>query len=313
MATANLRTYEPLADLVRASPFLDLVQPHRLSRVAGCSVGAAGRARDQDEREGGLRRLSREAEIPGVKKEDIRIVVEGNTVSITAEVRREKETGTEANRPLQRTRTKARSHAALRCRSTSTTPRRRRSTRTGSWNSPCRKKPAAAPGRCRSASAEFRGRARNRPRRGSRMSRLRRRSACHESESQNAKRRRIMPLDAQAVGCRSEFPSGQPRRPIGRGSTACRSCRWRPRVPRQPGRTRTAAAIRRARPLRDHGPGPRDACALRRRRLCGLCRRGAANAGAGGRSCEPRGRGRRGVMIAGRRRTRRNVRRPIEA
>lgn len=42
------------------------------------------------------------AEIPGARKEDIRVSVDGNFVSITAEVRRDKEEGDKAGRVLTR-------------------------------------------------------------------------------------------------------------------------------------------------------------------------------------------------------------------
>ena len=93
MATANLRSYEPFADLVRANPFLDLVS---LTDYPGRRL-FGGRHIEPE-----IRMNVKEdpnayhvtAEIPGVKKDDIRIAVEGNTVSISAEIRREKETGT---------------------------------------------------------------------------------------------------------------------------------------------------------------------------------------------------------------------------
>ncbi len=93
MATANLKTYEPLAEFVRANPFMDLIS---LTDYPGRRIGGALRVEPEirmDVKEG-TDAYHVKAEIPGVKKEDIRIVVEGNMVSISAEVRRFNETGT---------------------------------------------------------------------------------------------------------------------------------------------------------------------------------------------------------------------------
>ncbi len=94
MATANLRTYEPLADFARANPFLDLVS---LTDYPGRRLFGTRRLepeiRMNVKEDANAYHVS--AEIPGAKKEDIRIALEGNTVSVAAEIRREKETGTE--------------------------------------------------------------------------------------------------------------------------------------------------------------------------------------------------------------------------
>jgi HSP20 family protein len=89
--TANLRTYEPVADIFRANPFFDVVNlfdTPRMRRAFGPMPVAPEIKMDVTE---GPEAFFVKAEIPGVKKEDIHVLVEGNTVSISAEVKRSKE------------------------------------------------------------------------------------------------------------------------------------------------------------------------------------------------------------------------------
>lgn len=91
MATANLRTYEPLADFFRGAPFFDMTPVFDVPRMrrALATMPAAPEIK-MDVRED-TEAYYVKAEIPGVRKEDIHIMVEGNTVSITAEVARKEE------------------------------------------------------------------------------------------------------------------------------------------------------------------------------------------------------------------------------
>jgi HSP20 family protein len=91
VTTANLRTYEPLADLLRGNPFFDVTPMFDVPRMrrAFATMPTAPEIKmdvreDQDA-------YYVKAEIPGVRKEDIHILVEGNTVSISAEVERKEE------------------------------------------------------------------------------------------------------------------------------------------------------------------------------------------------------------------------------
>ena len=70
------------------------------------------------------------AEMPGVRKEDIRVAVEGDSVSITAEVRQEK-ARSKASAWFGASATSGRCHAASDCLSPSMSRRQKRSMRTG--------------------------------------------------------------------------------------------------------------------------------------------------------------------------------------
>lgn len=92
MATStNPRTYEPFADLLRASPFYDITNVFDVPRMRRAlpPMPAAPEIRMDVAEDADAYHVK--AEIPGVAKEDIHILVEGNTVSITAEVERRKE------------------------------------------------------------------------------------------------------------------------------------------------------------------------------------------------------------------------------
>jgi len=90
--TNNLKTYEPFADMVRATPMFELANLFDFPRTR---YGYPTRYSDPEIRmdvtEDGKAYHVR-AEIPGVKKEDIQVAVEGNTISISAECVRKDET-----------------------------------------------------------------------------------------------------------------------------------------------------------------------------------------------------------------------------
>ncbi len=69
------------------------------------------------------------AELPGVKKEDIQVTIDGSAVTLAAEVKREKEV-TQDERVLHTERPSARYRAASRCRRKWTRPRPKPSSRT---------------------------------------------------------------------------------------------------------------------------------------------------------------------------------------
>ena len=91
MATTHLRTYEPLADFFRTAPFFDMTPMFDLPRMrqALATMPAAPEIK-MDVKEDPEAYFVK-AEIPGVRKEDIHITVEGNTVGITADVERKEE------------------------------------------------------------------------------------------------------------------------------------------------------------------------------------------------------------------------------
>lgn len=86
---ANLTRYDPFGDLTRFEPFRNfddifkgfMVRPvlHELEPEIKMDVAEDDKA------------YTVRAEIPGVKKEDIKVAVDGNQVSISAEVKKEKE------------------------------------------------------------------------------------------------------------------------------------------------------------------------------------------------------------------------------
>ncbi|MFO1324007.1 MAG: Hsp20/alpha crystallin family protein [Burkholderiales bacterium] len=92
VTTTNLKTYEPFADMFRANPFLDvtgLFDLPRLRRAVSAMPPAPEIRMDVTETPDAYHV---KAEIPGVKKEDIHIVIEGNTVSISVQVEQKSET-----------------------------------------------------------------------------------------------------------------------------------------------------------------------------------------------------------------------------
>jgi HSP20 family protein len=88
---ANLIPSDPFTELARFDPFSgleDFLAPRRMrSRLRELGDEPAIRM-DVTEDEAAYRV---KAEIPGARKEDIRVSVDGNTVEISAEVKREKE------------------------------------------------------------------------------------------------------------------------------------------------------------------------------------------------------------------------------
>lgn len=79
-----------MANITRFDPFDDLLRGFFVRPVDfnGAPVQSPSIKMDVKEQEGGY---LVHAELPGVKKEDIHVVVDGNQVSISAEVKQEKE------------------------------------------------------------------------------------------------------------------------------------------------------------------------------------------------------------------------------
>ena len=93
MATMNnLKTFEPFADMVRTTPMFDLTSLFDVprTRLAYPAMRTEPDIRMDVSEDATAYRVR--AQIPGVKKEDIHVAVEGNTVSISAEVERREET-----------------------------------------------------------------------------------------------------------------------------------------------------------------------------------------------------------------------------
>ncbi|MEY3200997.1 MAG: hypothetical protein RIR70_547 [Pseudomonadota bacterium] len=88
---ANLMRFDPLSDIARLDPFTDINDMFRsmMGRPAWRMAEPEPMMRlDVSEQD---REYLLHAEIPGVKKDDIHVSIEGARVSISAEVKREKE------------------------------------------------------------------------------------------------------------------------------------------------------------------------------------------------------------------------------
>jgi len=88
---ANITRFDPLNELTRLDPFGDLDSLFRGFMVRPVFQGAAGAPQMKLEVTEDDKAYTVKAEIPGVKKEDIHISVDGNLVSISAEVKKETE------------------------------------------------------------------------------------------------------------------------------------------------------------------------------------------------------------------------------
>jgi len=81
---ANVTRYDPFGEL-----FDDLMKGFFVRPIAGDPTVTTGRMKvDVVEQDGAFKVV---AELPGVKKEDIRVNIDGDQVSVTAEVRKEKD------------------------------------------------------------------------------------------------------------------------------------------------------------------------------------------------------------------------------
>jgi HSP20 family protein len=88
---ANITRFDPFSELVRMDPFTDFNDFFRGFALRPVFRGMDGEPQmkiDVSEEKGFY---TVKAEVPGVKKEDIHVAVDGNRVSITAEVKKEKE------------------------------------------------------------------------------------------------------------------------------------------------------------------------------------------------------------------------------
>ncbi|HYA20698.1 MAG TPA: Hsp20/alpha crystallin family protein [Burkholderiales bacterium] len=86
---ANITRYDPLSEITRLDPFRNLDDMFRGFLVRPVLRGLEPQIKidvAEDNKAYTVR-----AEIPGVKKDDIKVSVEGNQVSISAEVKEEKE------------------------------------------------------------------------------------------------------------------------------------------------------------------------------------------------------------------------------
>ena len=89
---SNLTRYEPLTEIARFNPFMDIddvFNRFMLRPFARTGLEMEPQIRMDVKDVDGEYRIN--AEIPGVKKDDIHVSIEGKRVSISAEVKQEKE------------------------------------------------------------------------------------------------------------------------------------------------------------------------------------------------------------------------------
>lgn len=87
----NMMRFDPLRDIARFDPFRNMDDFFREFSVMPSLRGFDPEPRIRLDVEETDQAYQVKAEIPGVKKEDIKIAIDGNKVSISAEVREEKE------------------------------------------------------------------------------------------------------------------------------------------------------------------------------------------------------------------------------
>ncbi|HEV2219398.1 MAG TPA: Hsp20 family protein, partial [Casimicrobiaceae bacterium] len=91
VSMANITRFDPFGDIATFTPFRDIEELLRVPRLRswGRDFPAAPEIKIDVTEDDKTYRVK--AEVPGVKKEDIHVAVEGNQVSISAEVRKEEE------------------------------------------------------------------------------------------------------------------------------------------------------------------------------------------------------------------------------
>jgi len=87
----NLVRFDPISDIARLDPFRTLDDFLRDFRMMPALRGMEAEPRIRLEMSENDQAYMVKAEIPGVKKEDIKVSIDGNQVSLTAEVRQEQE------------------------------------------------------------------------------------------------------------------------------------------------------------------------------------------------------------------------------
>jgi HSP20 family protein len=86
---ANITRFDPFGDLARFDPLRDLENAFRFPRSFWRNMPDAPEIKMDVSEDDKAFRVK--AEIPGVKKEDIKVSIDGNQVSISAEVKKETE------------------------------------------------------------------------------------------------------------------------------------------------------------------------------------------------------------------------------
>ena len=88
---SNITRFDPLSDLVSFAPFRNFEDFFRVPRMRSLVRDLPAEPEIKMDVSEDDKAYHVKAEVPGVKKEDIHVAVEDNQVSITAEIRKEKE------------------------------------------------------------------------------------------------------------------------------------------------------------------------------------------------------------------------------
>lgn len=88
--TNNLMRFDPFGDIARFEPFRNMEDFFRDFRMVPAWRGMEAEPRIRMDVSETDQAYMVKAEIPGVKKDDIKVAIDGNQVSISAEVREEK-------------------------------------------------------------------------------------------------------------------------------------------------------------------------------------------------------------------------------
>ncbi|MBE0624500.1 MAG: Hsp20/alpha crystallin family protein [Burkholderiales bacterium] len=88
---ANLTRWEPFSEMARLDPFRDINDYLRGFMLRPVFQGLEAEPEIKLEISEADKAYTVKADVPGVKKEDIQVSIDGNQISISAEVKREKE------------------------------------------------------------------------------------------------------------------------------------------------------------------------------------------------------------------------------
>lgn len=88
---ANMMRFDPFGDIARFEPFRNMEEFFKDFRMTPAWRGLEAEPRIRMDVSETDQAYMVKAEIPGVKKDDIKVAIEGNQVSLSAEVREEKD------------------------------------------------------------------------------------------------------------------------------------------------------------------------------------------------------------------------------
>ncbi|MES2933503.1 MAG: Hsp20/alpha crystallin family protein [Pseudomonadota bacterium] len=89
----NLMRFDPFSDIARFEPFRNIDELFRDFAMMPSMRGAESLQRIKMDISETEQEYLVKADIPGVQKEDIKVAIEGNRVSVSAEIKEEKESG----------------------------------------------------------------------------------------------------------------------------------------------------------------------------------------------------------------------------